>query len=143
GVERGAGRGAAVDELPVAQLVVVQQRVVPGGVEEVRQAGVGTGADRQELFAVLPPVLGDVRRVVDGRREVRRSLAAGGFVNRVAEPDEVIEVLGAGSRGGGWGKVGAVRGGVGAHQAVGVTSETEANGGVGRRAGRGDEGADL
>src|SRR5262249_28469484 len=93
-------------------------------------------------------VIGDVRRVVDGRREVRRSLSAGRLVDRVAQPDEVVEVRRADAGGGGRGEVDAAGGVVRPHQAVGVAGEAEAHGDGGRRAGRGgagsgDEGADL
>src|SRR5262249_30614919 len=143
GVIRGAGRGTAVDVLLVAQLVVVQQGVVAGGIEEASQAGIGAGVDGQELLAVLPPVLSDVRRAVDGGRGVGRAVAALGFVDGVAQPDEVVEGAGAGPRQGGGGEVGGVGGVVGAHQAVGVAGEAELHRDVGRLAGGGHEGADL
>src|SRR5262249_34293047 len=119
-VEGRVGRRAAVDVLLVAQLVVVQQRVVPRRVEEVRQAGVGAGVDGEELLAVFAPVVGQGRGAVDRGRIVRRPRAAGGFVNGVAQPGEVVEVGGQDALRGRRREVGAGRGRVGANQAVGV-----------------------
>src|SRR5262245_13612324 len=99
--------------------------------------------DRQELFAVLAPVLGDVRCVVDGRREVWCAGAAGGFIYRVAEPYEVIEVALAEvccTWGGVVGTVGCV---VRTHQTICVTGKAEPDRDVfGRARGR-DKRTDL